>query len=141
MIVPRTRVGFALRSSLDLDSFRAAVAAALSIPVSEVRELREAVDPIVRYEWRTWPSGFCLAVDLFIDHARVVIPPVPQLVAGIARGAGIDAAHHDGSVNPYGYVLARADGTRVLLEEIDDPEAGLLLDEDPDRMRILPPLA
>jgi hypothetical protein len=58
----------------------------------------------------------------------------------LARRLGEDVAHHDGSVNPYGYVLVRPNGDRFEVNELADESDGLHLDETAECMRQPPPL-
>ncbi len=120
------------------DRLRAAVAAALDLPIEQVRGLIEDADPAVRLEALASVIGFRLRIEFYIDPKRVIVPTVKALARELARQMGEDVAHHDGSMNPYAYVLVRPSGERFLVEEQPDGDAdGLLLDESSARMRPL----
>ncbi len=138
--VPRERLTLAIRAAVDGDALHRGIAAALGLPPDEVRALTGDGEPAVRCEVRRWPRGFALQLDLFIDAARVPVPPCAAFAVRLAAALGSDVAHHDGSGNPYGYVLARPDGRRFGVEEIDARDAWLILDEDEGRMTGMPPL-
>ncbi len=137
----RTMLSLYVRSFSGWDRLREAVAGALGLPMAEVRGLMEEADPAVRLQALASVMGFRLRVELYIDSKRARVPAVEALAGELARRLSEDVAHHDGSNNPYTYVLVRPSGERFLVEEsVDDSEAdGLLLDEDPGRMQpILP---
>jgi hypothetical protein len=140
-VVPRKCVALAVRAMVDEERLRLGVAAVLGLALHEVRALGDDADPAVRCELRRWPRGFALQLDLFVDTGRVPLPPREVLAARLAGTVGSDVAHHDGSGNPYGYVLARPDGRRFSVEEMDDKEAWLILDERDGRMKELPTLS
>ena len=120
------------------ERLRTELAAALGVPVSEVRGLTEPADPVVRVDANAGVVGFQLTVDLFIDPRRLAPPALPGLAARLARQLDLDVAYHAGSLVAFEYVLQRADGKRfIAVEHAEDDSDGLLLDEAPDRLRPL----
>jgi hypothetical protein len=117
-----------------------AVAGALGLPVEQVLGLTEDADPAVRLEAHAFVSGFQVMADLYIDPQRAPVPALESLAVVLARALGEDVAHHDGSSNPYGYVLVRQDGSRFAADEITDESDGLHLDEGAGRLAELPQL-
>lgn len=139
-ITPRDSLSFFIRVFPGWERLRTAVAGTLGVPVEQVRGLTEDADPAVRLDAHAFISGFQVMVDLYIDPQRAAIPPLELFAAGVADRLNEDVAHHDGSLNPYGYVLARPDGSRFAAEEIADESPGLFLDEEAGRLRELPRL-
>ena len=135
----RTMLSLYVRSFSGWDRLREAVAGALGLPMAEVRGLLEEADPAVRLEALASVMGFRLRVELYIDPKRARVPAEEMLAVELARRLLEDVAHHDGSKNPYTYVLVRPSGERFLVEEsVDGGDAdGLLLDEGPGRMRTI----
>ena len=119
---------------------RAEVAGALGLPIAEVRGLRDDADPAVRLEALAFVEGFRLQLELYIDAARAPVPTVEALAVALARRFVLDVAHHDGSNDPYAYVLVRSDGRRFAASEIGEETEGLTLGESADALRALPPL-
>ncbi len=134
----RVRLSLALRTFPGWERLRAAIAHALDLPLEQVRGLTERADPAVRLEATAFALGFRSAVDLFIDPLRTTVPPRAALALALARGLGVDVAHHDGSADPFGYIVVRPTGERFAATEIDDDSDGLHLDEAPESLVRLP---
>ena len=114
---------------------REAIAGALDLAIEEVRGLLEDADPAVRVEAMVSVMGFRLRVELYIDPKRARVPPVAVLAGELAGRLLEDVAYHDGSRNPYSYVLVRPTGERLAVSEVVSDEAdGLVLDEEPRRL-------
>jgi hypothetical protein len=129
-----------IRSAPNREHLRTEVARALDIPFDQVRDLNDEVDPAVRLEAHEFASGFQVLLDLYIDPRRAQVLPLEVLAIILARGLGKDVAHHDGSVDPYAYVLVRPDGGRFAADDCGDEIEGLRLDEAMGRLRELPRL-
>ena len=140
-ITPRESQSLFIRAFPGWERLRTEVAGALGVPVEQVRGLTEDADPAVRLDAQAFVSGFQVVVDLYIDARRAQVLPLKLLAVVLARGLNEDVAHHDESVNPYGYVLVRANGSRFAADEIIGERAGLHLDEEPGRLRELPRLS
>jgi hypothetical protein len=119
---------------------RTEVAGAFGIPVEQVRSLSEDADPAIRLQAIAFVMGFQAAVEFYVDPLRAPLLPAESLAVILARRLGGDVAHHDGSVNPYSYVLVRPNGCRFAADEIAGESDGLRLDEDEGCLRPLPPV-
>lgn len=136
----RESLSLHLRAFPGWDRLRTEIAAAFGVAVDQVRGLMEDADPAIRLEAVAFVMGFQAAFELYIDPLRAPLLPVESLAVVLARRLGGDVAHHDGSVNPYGYVLVRPDGNRFAADEIVDESDGLCLDEREGCLRQLPPV-
>src|SRR5688572_1111462 len=119
---------------------RTEVAAAFGVPLDQVRGLTEDADPAIRLEAFAFVMGFQASVEFYIDPLRAPLLPVESLAVVLARRLGEDVAHHDGSINPYSYVLVHPNGNRFAADEIADESDGLCLDEREVCLRPLPPV-
>ena len=135
---PRRRLTLHLRSFPGWERLSGAVAAALDLPGDEVQALNAEMNPAVRLDAHAFVTGFQAAVDLFIDPLRAAVPPVASLAFALARQLEVDVAHHDGSENPYAYVLIRPTGQRLAACELVDDSDGLHLDESDGALQPLP---
>jgi hypothetical protein len=137
-MITRESLSLFLRKFPGWDRLRAEVAAAFSVPVDQVRGLMEDADPAIRLEAFAFVMGFQAVVELYIDPLRAPLIPIESLAVVLARRLSEDVAHHDGSANPYRYVLVRPNGNRFAADEIAGESDGLCLDESEGCLRPLP---
>lgn len=137
-ITPRQLLSFFMRTFPGWDCLRKEIAGALGVSLDQVCGLTEDVDPAVRLDAHAFALGFQVAVELYIDPKRAQVPSVESLAPVLARRLGVDVAHHDGSMNPYGYVLVRANGDRFAVDELIEESDGLCLDEAEGSLRRVP---
>ncbi len=136
----RESLSLYLRTFPGWDRLRTEVAGAFGVPLDQVRGLTEDADPAIRLDAVAFVRGFQTAVEFYIDTMRVAFLPVESLALVLARQLGEDVAHHDGSINPYSYILVRPNGNRFAANEIADESDGLWLDEREGCLRPLPPV-